>query len=176
MADIEAKQSTEEGHVTDSQHSDDTSTSKLKRGCRLAVIGVIALLCAALITIWVGLPLLVKSRKAKMDEVTENLFGIRTAQFDHQARAGSFVAAGPHPRSIDDLSAVPAEWTPGSAFDTLGWSPDGPVQATYQVEVLRDSTDFIVHGWIDADGDGVPAHFTITKSSQPVRVTPKSVR
>ena len=81
-------------------------------------------------------------------------------------------------RSIHELGStgeLPAEWTPGSAFDILGWSPDGPVQATYQVQVLRDSTDFIAHGWIDADGDGVPAHFTITRSSQPVRVTPASV-
>jgi hypothetical protein len=175
VADIEAKQSTE-GHVTDSPCSDDKNTPKARRGCRLAVIGVIALLCAALITIWVGLPLLVKSRKVQMDEVTENLFGIRTAQFEHQARAGSFVAAGPHPRSIDDLSTAHAEWTPGSTFDPLGWAPSGLVQATYQVEVLPDSLDFIAHAWVDADGDGVPAHFTITKSSQPVRVTPKSVR
>lgn len=175
MADIEAKQSTE-GHVTDSPCSDDKNTPKARRGCRLAVIGVIALLCAALFTIWVVLPLLIKSRKAKMDEVTENLFGIRTAQFAHEASSGSFAPAGPHPRSIDDLSMAHAEWTPGSAFDTIGWGPTGPVQGTYQVEVLPDSLDFIAHAWIDADGDGVPAHFTITKSSQPTRVTPRSVR
>ena len=176
MVDIEAKQSTEEGHVTDSAAGDSQSATSLQLGCACVVGVLIALLCATLITIWVGLPFVVKSRKAKMDEVTECLYGIKTAQFAHQAMAGSFVAAGPHPRSIDDLSAVPSEWTLGSAFDTLGWAPSGLVQATYQVEVLPDSHDFIAHAWIDADGDGVPAHFTITKSSQPVRVTPKSVR
>lgn len=175
MADIEAKQSTE-GHVPDSPCSDDTNTPKLGRGCRLAVIGVIALLCAALFSIWVVLPLIIKRHKGKMDEVTANLFGIRIAQVAHEASSGTFVPAGPHPRSIDDLNMAHAEWTPGSAFDTIGWRPDRPVQATYQVEVLPDSLDFIAHAWIDRDGDGIPAHFTVTRGSQPTRVTPKSVR
>ena len=175
MADVETKQSTEVP-PTDSSGPPKEGTSKLKRGCQFAVIGAIALLCAALFSIWVVLPLTIKRYKGKMDEVTLNLYGIKTAQFAHQAAAGSFLPAGPHPRTLDELSASPAEWTLGSAFDTLGWHPDGPVQAIYQVEVLPDSTDFIAHAWIDADGDGIPAHFTITTSSQPTRVTPKSVR
>jgi hypothetical protein len=118
---------------------------------------------------------LTMGRTAKLGEVRMNLVGIKTAQFAHKASYGSFLPAGPHPRNLDDLSAAPAEWTSGSAFDTLGWAPDGAVRGTYQVEVLPDSLDFIVHGWIDADGDGVPAHFTATRSTHPVRVTPDSV-
>jgi len=154
----------------------DKSAPEGRSGLGLLALGVGVLLCVGLIAT-IALPrFLANGRKAKMDEVTLNLYGIKTAQFAHRAVAGSFLPAGPHPRTLDELSASHAEWTQGSAFDTLGWGPDGPVQATYLVEVLPDSLDFIAHAWIDADGDGVPAHFTVTRSTHPVRVTPSSVR
>jgi len=139
------------------------------------VLGVIVLLCGGMIAAYAVPRFLTMGRTAKLGEVRANLYGIKTAQFAYEASYGSFLAVGPHPRNLDDLSMAPAEWTSGSAFDTLGWAPDGPVRGIYQVEVLPYSLDFIVHGWIDADGDGVPAHFTVTKSTQPERVTPNSV-
>jgi len=142
---------------------------------RLLILGVGVLLCGGVLAA-VAIPrFLTMGRTAKLGEVRANLTGIKTAQFAHKAKHGSFLAAGPHPRSLDDLSPAPADWTPGSAFDTLGWAPDGAVRGTYQVEAKPDSLDFIVHGWIDADGDGVPAHFTATRSTHAVRVTPDSV-
>jgi hypothetical protein len=175
MDDIEVDGSTE-GNAAGSPQPGGTRTVTRRSGCRLAVLGVVVLLCGGLITASALHRLLIKSRTAKLDEVTANLFGIKTAQFAHKASSGSFVPAGPHPRNLDDLTTAHTEWTSGSAFDTLGWAPNGPVQGTYQVEVFPDSLDFIVHGWIDADGDGVPAHFIVTKSTHPVRVTPDSVR
>jgi hypothetical protein len=173
--DIEAGPRTD-GNTSRSSPPDGTSTVTRWRRPGLAVLGGLVLVCGGLIVASVLHGVLIKSRKAKLDEVTANLYGIKTAQFAHKASSGSFVSAGPHPRKLDELTTAHAEWTAGSGFDIFGWAPTGPVQATYQVEVLPDSLDFIAHAWIDADGDGVPAHFTVTKRTHPERVTPASVR
>ncbi len=153
----------------------DTSQGTGRRGCGLGVIAVVALLCGGLFAAYALPRFVTMGRTAKLAEVRQNVNAIKTAQAAYKASHGSFLPAGPHPRSLESLSPRPADWTSGSAFDALGWSPDGRVRGTYQVEVLPDSIDFIVHGWIDADGDGVPAHYTATKESVAKRVTPKSV-
>ena len=136
----------------------------------MIVVAIIGILAAIAIPNFLRFQLKSKSSEGKV-----NIAAIRTAEESYLAEFGAYVAS-----AVNPTAGVPgsqkASFDTGGGFDTLGWSPNGPVQATYQVEVLGGSTDFIVHGWIDADGDGVPAHFTITKSSQPVRVTPKSVR
>jgi len=73
------------------------------------------------------------------------------------------------------LDGEQCSWSSGSTFDKLGWGPDGNVRGTDQVELDPNGYDFIVHGWIDADGDGFPAHYTATKSVNPVMVTPNNV-
>ena len=56
-------------------------------------------------------------------------------------------------------------WTTGSAFDTLGWSPDGAVRGMYSVMTL--STDFMVNGMCDVDGDGMLAIYNAGKTQNP---------
>ncbi len=155
-----------------SPESGDARARNGKGGCGIAVI---MLLCGCLLFAYALPRFLTLGRTAKLGEMKENVNAIKTAQAAYKASNGAFLAAGPHPRSLAKLNPSPAEWTPGSAFDTLGWSPDGPVRGTYQVEVLSGSLDFIVHGWIDADGDGVPAHFTATSNSIAERITPRSI-
>ncbi len=142
----------------------------------MIVVAIIGILAAIAIPNFMRFQLKSKSSEGKV-----NLAAIRTAEEGYMAEFGAYVAAAETTMGTSakvdfgTCSGDPVVCTTAD-FDTLGWAPNGPVQATYQVEVLGGSTDFIVHGWIDADDDGVPAHFTITKSSQPVRVTPKSVR
>ena len=152
------------------------SESGGRSGCRtFAIVLGLLVVCFGLVMAFALPRFLVMGRKAKVGELEMNVNGIKTAQAAYMAEHGSFLPAGPHPRPVEALGPGQAEWTSGSAFDELGWSPDGPVRGTYQVVVLPDSSDFIVHGWIDADSDGVPAHFTATWRSNAERVTPKRV-
>ena len=48
-------------------------------------------------------------------------------------------------------------------FDTLGWGPDGKVRGRYKV-TSTSTTDFLVVGECDEDGDGIVSRFTATKS------------
>ena len=54
-------------------------------------------------------------------------------------------------------------WPAGSNFDTLGWGPDGEVRGSYMVTTVS-STDFLVTGICDVDGDAQYASYTSTKS------------
>ena len=54
-------------------------------------------------------------------------------------------------------------WPAGSAFDALGWLPDGEVRGAYKVSTLS-TTDFRVTGTCDVDGDGNGASYTSSKS------------
>ena len=113
--------------------------------------------------------------KAKRAEVPSNVDGIKTAQLAYDAAFDEFVPAGPHPVRPEELDENPRSWSREEGFDTLGWGPDGDVRGTYMVEVERGGRDFVVHGWIDADGDGEPAHYTARRSTNAALVTPNDV-
>lgn len=165
-----------QAHAEDVSASADGSASRGGGGCRkFAIVAGLLFACFGLVMAFALPRFLVMGRKAKVGEIFSNVDGIKTAQAAYMAEHGSFLPTEPHPRPVEDLDPKQAEWTSGSAFDELGWSPDGPVRGTYQVVVLPDSSDFVVHGWIDADGDGVPAHITATRRSHAERVTPKRV-
>lgn len=113
--------------------------------------------------------------RAKRAEVPANVKAIKTALIAHDASYDEFVAAGPHPVRVEALGKTANSWTRGSGFDTLNWAPDGHVRGTYMVEVDATGRDFVVHGWIDVDGDAVPAHYTATRSTNVSLVTPGDV-
>ena len=116
------------------------------------------------------------TRNPQRGEVSSNVDGIKTAQLAYDAQFDTFVRVEPHPVAVSELSPQLREWPEGSGFDTLGWGPDGRVRGTYSVEVTPDGSGFLVHGWIDEDGDGVPAHYTATRVINATRVTPAEVR
>ena len=141
-----------------------------------AVVVTAVVVCVGLAAFLAGMRYNIAAHKKKRGEVESNVDGIKTAQLAYDAGFDQFVAAGPHPVAVEGLDPEPRVWSAGSAFDTIGWAPDGKVRSTYQVEVSADGMDFRVHGWIDEDGDGVPAHYTATKSINAVRVSPNGVR
>ena len=140
-----------------------------------AVLGFAGLSCAGLAAAIAVPNYMTMKHRAMRAEVPSNINGIKTAQLAHDAAFDAFVPAGVWPRAVELLDEQPQPWSPGSAYEALGWAPDGQVRGTYQVEVLPGGRDFIVHGWIDADGDGVPAHFTARKSVGAQMETPDNV-
>jgi hypothetical protein len=114
--------------------------------------------------------------RAKRAELPANIDGIKIAELAYEAAFDTYVAQPqPVPRSIEDLGGEPMDWGSGAGFDTLGWAPDGPVRGTYWIEVTPGGDDFVVHGMADLDGDGVPSHYTATKSTYAVMISPPNV-
>jgi len=140
-----------------------------------SVLGMLGLVCAGMMAA-VAIPdFIAMGSRAKRAEVPANVKGIRVALEVYNSESGGYVGTGIWPRPLQMLDKDPHAWSSDSAFDTLGWRPDGNVRGAYQVEVAPSGRDFIVHGWIDSDGDGVPAHYTATKSVNAVLVTPNDV-
>ena len=64
-------------------------------------------------------------------------------------------------------------WTTGSAFDTLGWGPDGNVRGSYSVNTTP--TDFVVYGGCDVDGNSSQASYTSSKTLNVTMVSGNNV-
>jgi len=112
--------------------------------------------------------------RAKRAEVPANVDGLRTAQRAYDAAFDAYVEIPtPVPRPISELGPEAVDWPWETGFDTLGWAPDGQVRGTYWVTTTPDG--FEVHGMIDIDGDGVPAHYMATESEKTRMLTPNSV-
>jgi len=108
-------------------------------------------------------------------EVPSYVDGIKTAQIAYDAMYDTYIQVTSfYPRPTSQLNSQQASWPSGSSFDDLGWAPDGKVRGSYRV-LSTSSTDFLVTGMIDADGDGNPAVFTATKSINTTMVTPAGV-
>ncbi|MFT5680196.1 MAG: hypothetical protein ACI8RZ_001102 [Myxococcota bacterium] len=115
--------------------------------------------------------------QAELEQRTaEYLSGIRTAEMAYSAAFDAYYPAAVWPRPVEALTPDSVPWPSGSDFDSLGWSPDGAVRGTFQVEVSQDGSDFTAHGWQDLDGDGVPAHWTATRQTAVTLVSAPGTR
>lgn len=124
----------------------------------MIVVAIIGILAAIAIPNFVNM-----QYKAKRAEVPANVDGIKTAELAYEASFDQFVAEEDHhPRAITDLDKKQVAWTSGSAFDTLGWGPDGDVRGTYIVQAT--TTDFTAVGYCDVDGDGELNKFAATST------------
>jgi hypothetical protein len=94
---------------------------------------------------------------------------LRTAALGYDAAFDGCVDTGPQPRSPDALDEKPVPWSPGTAFDTLGWSPGHATPAVFEVR------DCSIVALLDADGDGTPAVIIASLHKAPERVTPTDV-
>ena len=100
------------------------------------------------------------------DGVAEMVDEIRVAERAYQSTFGAFVPVEPWPRAILEVGKGAVEvdraQIEASTYWKIGWEPSGPLHGVYWVEVSPDGNDMAVHGILDADGDGVPAHFVST--------------
>jgi len=123
----------------------------------MIVVAIIGILAAIAIPNFVDM-----QYRAKRAEVPGNVDGIKTAQIGYDAQYDQYIqVTSLHPSST--VGKTQADWTAGSSFDDLGWSPDGKVRGAYMV-VSTSSTDFTITGICDVDGDSSNASFTATKS------------
>lgn len=132
------------------------------------MVGAMALSAAVAIPNFVSM-----QYRSKRSELQPNIQGIRTALLSYDASFDRYVEVSRfHPDSSPGKKQ--REFTTGSAFDTLGWMPDGQVRGSYKV-MTRSSNDFIIVGISDIDGDGDRATWTATKSINPTQITPGNV-
>jgi len=130
--------------------------------------GLIEVVTAVAIPNYVGM-----QYRAKRAEVPSNVDGIKTAQIAYDAQYDTYVEqTALYPTSRPGKEQL--SWPSGSNFDDLGWGPDGKVRGAYRV-VSTSSTDFLITGICDVDGDGIYATFTATKSINTTMVTPANV-
>jgi type IV pilus assembly protein PilA len=122
----------------------------------MIVVAIIGILAAIAIPSFITMQL-----KAKRAEVPGNVDGIKTAELSYDAAFDAFVAAAATPATVP--GKAPVQWTAGSAFDTIGWSPDGEVRGQYAVPTATN-TDFTVTGACDVDGNGTNADYSATSS------------
>jgi len=119
--------------------------------------------------------------RAKRAEIPANVDGIKTAQLAYDASFERFISQ-PEFVPMEMVGKGVREWPSGTAFDTLGWAPDGRVRGSYKLDVpgcQSDScraSDFRVVGISDTDGDGELATYTAQKSVNAVLLTPNSVQ
>ena len=123
----------------------------------MIVVAIIGILAAIAIPNFVDM-----QYRAKRAEVPSNVDGIKTAQIAYDAAFDTYVEISDYKPS-SSVGKTQKTWTSGTDFDTLGWGPDGKVRGAYKV-TSKSSTDFLVTGICDVDGDGTQASFTATKS------------
>ncbi len=109
--------------------------------------------------------------------LTRELSQVVTAQIGHHAVHGTFLGVPAAPRAVAELDAEAVPWSADESWAPLGFLPDDPFKGSYTVEL--NELGFIAHGFMDADGDGVPAHMVVTWTpegpTRPVLLTPDEV-
>ena len=134
----------------------------------MIVVAIIGILAAIAVPNFVDM-----QYRSKRAEVPTNVEGIKTAQIAYDAAYDKWAEQAtfwPDPNPDKQARA----WTPGSAFDTLGWSPDGVVRGSYKV-IGTSSGNFKVTGICDVDGNLDRATYTATRDSKPVLNSPNEL-
>jgi type IV pilus assembly protein PilA len=134
----------------------------------MIVVAIIGILAAIAIPNFVAM-----QYRAKRAEVPGNVDGIKTAELAYDAAFDTFVVEATF-RPAAAVNKTQQTWVAGSAFDTLGWSPDGQVRGMYKV-ASTSSTDFLVTGECDVDGDAANARYTATKSVNATQSTANDI-
>ena len=128
----------------------------------MIVVAIIGILAAIAIPNFVAM-----QYRAKRAEVMPNINGIKTAELAYDASNDTFVeepSFKPADLVMGAGDKAPRDWD-GGGFQTLNWAPDGEVRGSYKV-TSSSSTDFLVTGEINVDGDDTnAANFTCSKEA-----------
>ncbi len=128
----------------------------------MIVVAIIGILAAIAIPNFLRFQL-----RAKAGESKVNIAAIRTAEEGRYAEFGTYVSAAATPAGTP--STTKRVWAGGgiSAFNTLGWSPEGMLYFNYGVDVGTgvDVSAFSVGATADIDGDGTNSDFGYIKPS-----------
>ncbi len=109
-------------------------------------------------------------------EVLPNLNGIRASQIAYHSVNGRYVKVEqPVPRGKEAVDIKQVIWPDGTPFDDLSWRPTGTVAGTYWIVLENGGEGFVAHALIDADGDGVLAHYTAARHEEAKPITADGV-
>jgi len=120
----------------------------------MIVVAVVGILAAIAIPNFLMFQL-----RSKTAEATANLAAIRTAEEGHFADRGSYVA---QPGRVPNAGIGPQRhpWVTGSAFDQLGWRPEGEVFFDYAVQAPAGNS-YAAEAEGNLDGDATRSDFAI---------------
>jgi type IV pilus assembly protein PilA len=129
----------------------------------MTVVAIIGLLVA------IAIPQFVRFQmRAKTSEGKVNLASIARSEHGYFATYGTYVnVAAPVPAPLPAGGRV--AWPVGSAFDVLGWQPEGQVYFVYLVSADNAGgagaalRRFTAEAASDIDGDGAPAYWGYVK-------------
>jgi prepilin-type N-terminal cleavage/methylation domain-containing protein len=133
----------------------------------MIVVAIIGILAAIAIPNFTAM-----QYKSKRAEVPSNVDGIKTAEVAYEAAFDTYVEESSYQPDADVGKAERA-WEAGSAFDTLGWAPDGKVRGAYRV--YNYDTDFYVYGMCDVDGDSETSSYVASEKANAVMSTENDV-
>ncbi|MCB9745015.1 MAG: protein kinase [Alphaproteobacteria bacterium] len=109
------------------------------------------------------------------DEVQKNVKELVTATRAYDAAFDEYLMCGNQFVAAKDARAGKTYPTLDENFAKLNWNP-GLTFGGYWVEPLQRGPGFVVHGYIDADGDDMMAEYQYTSQDKQLRrITPSSV-
>jgi type IV pilus assembly protein PilA len=136
----------------------------------MIVVAIIGILAA------IAIPNMMEMQyRSKRAEVPTLVRGIKDAERAIEAEKNSYLPVAAHPTSSPGKK--PRAWGAGNtAYQVLGWAPDGKVRGQYSVSTTASSSsspagDFRVTGACDVDGDTTKSTYTATKSINAVMTT-----
>ncbi|MFN7142568.1 MAG: hypothetical protein ACK4YP_02245 [Myxococcota bacterium] len=124
------------------------------RGAGFGALGVGMLVAAAIAALLSARATL--ELRIRRSELPTNVASLRDALLAYENAHGRWVSVG-HPVHAYDALAAGRPYLPAN---DVGWRA-GVAQGVYWTVAVEDG--FEVHGMIDLDGDGVPAHWTATR-------------
>jgi prepilin-type N-terminal cleavage/methylation domain-containing protein len=122
----------------------------------MIVVAIIGILAAIAIPNFVAM-----QYRAKRAEIPTNVDGIKTAEIAYDAAFDAYLDAADAP--VGTVGKGLMDWpSPAVGFDDIGWRPSGKVRGQYGV--AAETTNFVVTGTCNVDGDTETQDYTATKS------------
>ena len=141
----------------------------------MIVVAIIGILAAIAIPNFLAMQL-----RAKRSELPTNLDAIRTAEEAYHHEWDVYTSCPATPSTVPGRTAVWFGHTYGdnSAWDLLGWMPDGKVRGQYRVDATSGSSmtdNFSAQAYSDIDGDGTHATYVCDRYSKPLMLSQNNV-
>ena len=126
----------------------------------MIVVAIMAILAA------IAIPSFMRfAMRAKTAEATTNLAAIRTCQETYRSENDTYLvcAANPAAWAAGAGASTPIAWDAATAFETVGFEPDGNVRYQYAVAAAGAgiATNYSATASGDLDEDGAAATFTV---------------
>lgn len=125
----------------------------------MIVVAIIGILAAIAIPNFVAM-----QYRSKRAELPPNVEGIKTAEIAYDAAYDTLIEQSSFlPSDTPNKTQITWPAATASGFKSIGWTPTGKVRGAYKLTTYS-TTNFLVTGISDVDGDSTMATYTATKS------------